>query len=66
MIAGEALVGLVFAAMYFYEIPVHSFFEHPSFIGSLFVFAIVAFVLIATPLRNAGSPDEAAPPSAMA
>ncbi len=66
LIAGEALVGLVFAALYFYEIPVYSFFDRPSFVGSLCVFAIVAFVLTAIPLRNAGNPDEPAPPSAMA
>jgi len=32
---------------------------------SLLVFVIVALVLIRTPLKNAGSPDEPAPPSAM-
>jgi hypothetical protein len=35
------------------------------FYVSMFVFVIIAWVLIRTPLRNAGSPDEPAPPSAM-
>jgi hypothetical protein len=39
-------------------------FESPSFLISLLVFAVVAFVLIRTPLNNAGKPDEPAPPSA--
>jgi len=32
---------------------------------SLLVFLVIAWVLIRTPLMNAGSPDEPAPPSAM-
>jgi len=66
LIAGEALVGLVFAALYFFNVPVLTIFENPSFITSIFVFVLVALLLIATPLRNAGRPDEPAPPSAMA
>jgi putative OPT family oligopeptide transporter len=66
LIAGEALVGLVFAAMYFFDIPVYQILSNPSFVTSLFVFLIVALILIYTPLRTAGRPDEPAPPSAMA
>jgi len=40
-------------------------FEHPSFLVSSLVFVVVAIVLIRVPLKNAGSPDEPAPPSAM-
>jgi putative OPT family oligopeptide transporter len=66
LIAGEALVGLVFAGLYFFNQPVPQIFENPSFVSSLFVFLIVALILIYTPLRTAGKPDEPAPPSAMA
>jgi putative OPT family oligopeptide transporter len=66
LIAGEALVGLVFAGLYFFNKPVPQIFEHPSFASSLVVFLVVALILILTPLRTAGRPDEPAPPSAMA
>jgi putative OPT family oligopeptide transporter len=65
LIAGEALVGLVFAALAFKEIRVWQAFENPSFFGSLLVFLVVGLILVLTPLANAGSPDEPAPPSAM-
>ena len=71
LIAGEALVGLVFAAMAVLEIPYESWLPGlwsalplPFAISSL-VFVLVAWVLIRTPLNNAGRPDEPAPPSAM-
>jgi putative OPT family oligopeptide transporter len=71
LIAGEALVGLVFAALAVGEIDYSRWL--PVFWGgfpmpfsvSLLVFVIVGLVLIRTPLKNAGSPDEPAPPSAM-
>jgi len=65
LIAGEALIGLVFAWMAFREIPVPKIFEHSSFITSLFVFLIIGFVLIFFPIKNAGRPDEPAPPTAV-
>lgn len=65
LIAGEALVGLIFAAMAFWDVPTPAIFESPSFIGSLAVFLIVGYVLIMIPVKNAGNPDEPAPPSAM-
>ncbi|KPK83093.1 MAG: peptide transporter [Gemmatimonas sp. SM23_52] len=64
LIAGEALVGLVFAGLAFYEKEVPAIFEQPSFITSLFVFLIIGLILTVIPLRNAGRPDEPAPPSA--
>jgi putative OPT family oligopeptide transporter len=71
LIAGEALVGLVFAALAVLEIPYESLLPGlwsalplPFAISSL-VFVLVAWVLIRTPLNNAGRPDEPAPPSAM-
>lgn len=65
LIAGEALVGLLFATLAFTETPLFSIFEHPSFYISLLVFALIAYVLIQIPIKNAGKPDEPAPPSAV-
>jgi putative OPT family oligopeptide transporter len=65
LIAGEALTGLVVAALAFFEIKIFHFFENPSFAVSLLVFAIVAWILIRIPVKNAGRPDEPAPPSAV-
>lgn len=65
LIAGEALLGLVLASLAFFNIMLPSVFEEPTFIIGLIVFALIAFVLIRYPLKNAGRPDEPAPPSAM-
>jgi hypothetical protein len=66
LIAGEALVGLVFGTLKYLEVPVPTLLQNPRFEISILVFILVAAVLIITPLRNAGLPDEPAPPSAMA
>ncbi len=65
LIAGEALIGLLFAWLAFREIPVPKLFEHSSFITSIGIFAIIALVLTVFPIKNAGSPDQPAPPSAI-
>lgn len=68
LIAGEALVGLVFAGIAFYDIDMMEamrVFANPSFIPSLLVFIVVGLVLVLIPLRNAGRADEPAPPSAV-
>jgi putative OPT family oligopeptide transporter len=65
LIAGEALVGLVFATLAFLEVDVFAIFKNPSFLVSLAVFAVIMYVLIRIPLKNAGNPDEPAPPSAV-
>ena len=65
LIAGEALVGLVTAAANFFDKPLPSIFESPSYIFGLVFMAVIAFVLVRIPLSNAGSPDEPAPPAAM-
>ncbi len=65
LIAGEALIGLVFAALAFGEIPLFAIFAEPSFLTSLVIFAIIAFILIQIPLKNAGKADEPAPPTAV-
>jgi len=62
LIAGEALIGLLFAGLAFFEIPVFHFFETPSFYISLLVFALIAWLLIRIPVKNAGKPDDPAPP----
>ena len=62
LIAGEALIGLLFAGLAFFEIPVFHIFETPSFYVSLLVFALIAWLLIRIPVKNAGKPDDPAPP----
>jgi putative OPT family oligopeptide transporter len=69
LIAGEALIGLLFAALAILEIhyeqwlpALYAGFPFP-FEWSVIVFALIALVLIIIPLRNAGRPDEPAPPS---
>ncbi|MBU2446877.1 MAG: oligopeptide transporter, OPT family [Bacteroidetes bacterium] len=65
LIAGEALIGLVFAGFAFFEFRLFSIFETPSFFVSLLVFAFIAWLLIRIPVKNAGRADEPAPPSAV-
>jgi putative OPT family oligopeptide transporter len=65
LIAGEALIGLVFGALAFFDVETPRIFASPSFIPSVIVYLIIAAVLVLIPIRNAGRPDEPAPPSAM-
>jgi putative OPT family oligopeptide transporter len=65
LIAGEALVGLLTATFNFFEWPIPTIFETPSYVFGLVVMAVLAFILVRVPLANAGSPDEPAPPVAM-
>jgi putative OPT family oligopeptide transporter len=65
LIAGEALLGLVTAAFNFFNVPLPSMFQNPSYILGLVVMAAIAFILVRVPLANAGHPDEPAPPAAM-
>lgn len=62
LIAGEALIGLLFAGLAFGEVKLFEFFAEPSFLVSLVVFAIIAWLLIQIPVKNAGKPDDPAPP----
>lgn len=64
LIAGEALTGLVFAGLAFFEVKLFAILQNPSFLISLIVLAIISIALIHFPLRNAGEPGEPAPPSA--
>lgn len=61
-IAGEALMGLIFALLYFLNVPLFSIFSNPPFSISIMVLVLIAVILIWVPIRKAGSPDEPAPP----
>jgi MFS family permease len=65
MIAGEALAGLVTATFAWQDWKQPLIFEDPSYLAGLIVVAIIGYILIAVPLKNAGSPDEPAPPAAI-
>jgi putative OPT family oligopeptide transporter len=63
-IAGEALIGLLFAGLAFFDVKLFAIFNKPSFFVSIAVLVVIAIVLVRIPLRNAGKPDEPAPPTA--
>ncbi len=65
LIAGEALIGLLFALFAVLEWKIPTLFDNPTFFISLLVFLVVGWILVRTPVKNAGSPDEPAPPAAM-
>ncbi|MBL8240915.1 MAG: oligopeptide transporter, OPT family [Bryobacterales bacterium] len=65
MIAGEGLMGLVVAGFALAEVSLPEFFKEPSYFTGVAVLAIMAVNMIATPIANAGHPDEPAPPTAM-
>ena len=71
LIAGEALIGLLFAGLAVADIDYGNWlkntfgFEPLKFYVSLLVFVAIGWILVQIPLRNAGSPDEPAPPSAV-
>ena len=65
LIAGEALVGLVWAAMQFKKEWIPNFgFDDVYSIGALVLLGMGALMIL-LPLSSAGSPDEPAPPTAM-
>lgn len=65
LIAGEALTGLVRAGLTFAQVQIPAIFSSPNYwVGGIFLI-LIAIYLIAVPLRNAGSPEEEAPPSAV-
>jgi putative OPT family oligopeptide transporter len=71
LIAGEALIGLLFAGLAVGNLPFPEWlpgtfgFLPLPFGVSLLVFLLIGWVLISIPVRNAGRPDEPAPPSAV-
>lgn len=64
LIAGEALVGLLFASFAFFEVKYKIFANPGHFWISLLILAGIAIYLVRVPLANAGEADEPAPPSA--
>ncbi|MDT3696222.1 MAG: oligopeptide transporter, OPT family [Ignavibacterium sp.] len=62
LIAGEALIGLLFAGLAFGDIKLFELSADPSFIVSLVVFAFIAWLLVQIPVKNAGKPEDPAPP----
>ncbi len=52
LIAGEALLGLLFAGLAFAEIKLFHMFESPSYVLSLICIGIIGLLLIRVPLRN--------------
>ncbi len=64
MIAGEALTGLVTATFSFLKIKVPLLFAQPSYIVGLVVMLALGYVLVQIPLKNAGRPEDPAPPAA--
>lgn len=65
MIAGEAILGLVVAAFYFFNKPLPVIFSQPVTISGFIVLVIIALVMIYVPLKNAGRPEDPAPPTAI-
>jgi len=71
LIAGEALIGLLFAALAFGSVNYETFLGKLSsffplgFWFALLVLLFLAWLLVQVPLWNAGAPDEPAPPSAV-
>jgi putative OPT family oligopeptide transporter len=65
MIAGEALAGIVTATFNFMKWPLPQIFADPSYMLGFVFMALIALVLIWVPLRNAGDPNEPAPPVAI-
>jgi putative OPT family oligopeptide transporter len=68
LIAGEAILGLVWAGLQFAPDNIRKhlqLLDHPSYLIGLAVLLALAAVMIRTPLGTAGSPDEPAPPVAM-
>ncbi len=63
-IAGEALTGLGFAPFKIAEFKIPQIFAEPPLMIGFVILAIIGLILIYIPLRNAGKPDEPAPPSA--
>ena len=63
LIAGEALCGLVIAAIWRGKTP--RIFESPHWIGMVAAFVVLLIVMVRIPLANAGKPDEPAPPTAI-
>jgi putative OPT family oligopeptide transporter len=65
LIAGEALIGLFVAILVVAEVNIPILWANPTFLLSLIVFLVVGWALVSIPLKNAGDPNEPAPPATM-
>jgi len=81
LIAGESLLGLVWAALVALAIADQpslqwaagiaksisswQFFQHPSYVAGLIVMALLALLMVALPVTAAGDPKEPAPPKSI-
>ena len=65
LIAGEALTGLLFAPLKIANIDFKQRLYDPHVMIGFVIITIIALVLIYIPMRNAGKPDEPAPPHAI-
>jgi putative OPT family oligopeptide transporter len=55
LIAGEALIGLLFAGLAFADIKIFHLFEQPSYLWSVLTILLIGLFLILIPLRNTQS-----------
>ncbi|MDR3765027.1 MAG: oligopeptide transporter, OPT family [Acidobacteriota bacterium] len=65
LIAGEALCGLVVAAIVGSRGKMFTVMEHAPWLTGVAALIVLILVMVQVPLRNAGSPDEPAPPTAI-
>jgi uncharacterized oligopeptide transporter (OPT) family protein len=65
LIAGEALMGLVFAIFAAFDKFPSALFSHPSYLIGLAILSLIGWGMVSLPLRKAGNPDDPAPPAAM-
>jgi putative OPT family oligopeptide transporter len=75
LIAGEALMGLVTSGLAIADINLatlfqgsggrENYFNHPSYLLGVGVIGLITYLLVNVPLKNAGDPNEPAPPAAM-
>jgi hypothetical protein len=63
LIAGEALIGLVFAVFAAFDKFPTALFENPSYLIGLLVLGFVGWLLVRFPVKNAGNPEDPAPPA---
>jgi putative OPT family oligopeptide transporter len=65
LIAGEALMGLGVATTRFFDLKTPEIFKEPSYILGFLVIVLLGFLMIRLPMKNAGNPDDPAPPPVM-
>jgi len=65
LIAGEALTGLLLAALQFWEIKLPAIFKDPPVLFGFVALVVLGYYMIRIPLGNPGDPDEPAPPTAI-